>query len=142
MILGRGEATRGREGVVDEEDRVGKEGRKEGRPELGSLRHGKSALTEATGTNGLNFIFCNTLAVPQPVLGHPRTCDLFHRAVSLANAIQPARHYYYASALISSSLFSMLEKIIFVLWTDNGKEVYFYLFLRDENQKVVVANAR
>lgn len=106
MILGRGEATRGREGVVDEEDRVGKEGRKEGRPELGSLRHGKSALTEATGTNGLNFIFCNTLAVPQPVLGHPRTCDLFHRAVSLANAIQPVRHYYYASALISSSLFS------------------------------------
>ena len=87
MILGRGEATRGGgrgRGRGRQSGEGRKEGRKEGRPELGSLRHGKPALTEATGTNGLNFIFCNTLAVPQPVLGHPRTCDLFHRAISLA----------------------------------------------------------
>ena len=51
--------------------------------ERGSLRHGRSALAEATGTNGLNFIFCNTLAVPPE---HPRSSDLLHGSISLANA--------------------------------------------------------
>lgn len=50
-------------------------------------------LAEATGTNGLNFAFCNTFALhyaaPRHFHGHPRTCDLFRRHISRLNAPPP-----------------------------------------------------
>lgn len=52
-------------------------------------------LAEATGTNGLNFVFCNTSALhraaPRRFHGHPRTCDLFRRHISRLNAPPPLR---------------------------------------------------
>lgn len=75
-------------------------------PERGSLRHVGPALTEATGTNGLNFIFCNTLALSQPVPGHPRTCDLFHPRIS---RFKPALCSKSAYAFFSSAISPLLQ---------------------------------
>lgn len=112
-----------------------------GGPERGSLRHGKSALTEATGTNGLNFIFCNTLAVFHDRCSGAHAPAIYFIAVFLwlMPEISLLGIVIRISVLISSpfSLLFVLEKI-WNLANDNRKEIYFYFFFQDRNYERVV----